>query len=410
MASYYKFSMIFLMVFLVNIGQSCRAEAFHSGSSNECKECHTGKNANGKEFAQISRQTGNPQKPPLGKSSDLYGSDESSTCLRCHQAPGGTRQHSGHYVATGDAAMPPGMPPMQLTPGGDFGWLKKNYSWGTSGGKRDGSPGERHGHNIVALDFGYEADRTYLTVPKGIYPASALSCISCHDPHAAIAAGMGAAGAYRMLGGIGHEPSSARGIAFTVNPPAAVAPRIYNRSEALTDTRVAYGKGMSEWCANCHTGGCSGTYGHPTCSGAKCNKEIFSNYNAYVKSGDINGMGSASYTSLVPFEEGTEDKAVLVQHARTDGSYMKGPDSRSNVMCLTCHRAHASGWDHMARWNMATAFIVHKGAYPGINNGAPAEYAQGRSVAEAQKAYYDRPSTRFALSQRGLCNKCHVRD
>jgi hypothetical protein len=406
MAKGFRLSAIITTIVLVAIGPGNQGEAFHSGSPGECKECHVGKNADGKEFDKNSGGIQRAQIPPPGKSADLKGSDESSTCLRCHQAPRGARQPAGYYVATADTDMYAGMPPLQLTPGGDFGWLKKNYSWGAPGGKGEGSPGERHGHNIVALDFGYEADRTYLTVPKGIYPASTLSCISCHDPHGIIGGG----GAYRMLGGIGYEPSSARGIAFTVNPPTAVAPRVYNRSEALTDTRVAYGKGMSEWCVNCHTGGCSGSYGHPTCSSARCGREIFANYNAYVKSGDVNGMASASYTSLVPFEEGTEDKAVLAQHARNDGSFTSGPDSRSNVMCLTCHRAHASGWDHMARWNMATTFIVHKGVYPGVNNGSPAEYAQGRTVAEAQKAYYDRPSTRFAAYQRGLCNKCHVRD
>jgi hypothetical protein len=405
MAGGFRLSAIIITIILA-LAPGTRAEAFHSGSPHECKECHTGKNAAGREFDQSPpRQMQGPQKPPLGKSTDLTGSDESSTCLRCHQAPRGTRQPVGYYVATGDADMFAGMPPAQLTPGGDFGWLKKNYTWTASGSKTDHSPGERHGHNIVALDFGYEADGTYPTVPKGIYPARALSCISCHDPHGTIGGG-----SYRMLGGAGYEPGSAGGVAFTVNPPAAVAPRVYNRSEAVTDTRTAYGKGMSEWCANCHTGGCSGAYGHPTCSGAKCDREVFSNYNAYVKSGDINGRGNASYTSLVPFEEGTNDTSTIAQHAKNDGSYLKGPDSRANVMCLTCHRAHASGWDHMARWNMATTFIVHRGAYPGINNGSPAEYAQGRTAAETQKAYYDRPSTRFAAFQKSLCNKCHVRD
>jgi hypothetical protein len=350
------------------------------------------------------------KKLPLGRSTDLRGSDESSTCLRCHQAPIGARHPNSFYVATGDTDLYPGMPPLQLTPGGDFGWLKKSYSWSAPGGKTEGSPGERHCHNIIALDFGFEADRTYSTVPKGAYPSGALSCISCHDPHGIISKQPGTAGAYRLLGGIGYEPSSARGMAFKVNPPVAVAPQSYNRSEAQTDTRVAYGKGMSEWCSNCHIGGCTGSYGHPTCSGAKCNREIFLNYNAYAKSGDVNGVGNMSYTSLVPFEEGTDDKLTLAQHAKTDGTYGKGPDSRSNVMCLTCHRAHASGWDHSARWNMTTTFIVHNGLYPGVNNGAPAEFAQGRTAAETQKAYYDRPITRFATHQKGLCNKSHVKD
>ncbi len=409
MANAIRFSTILIITMLSLFAQGYRAEAFHSGSPDECKECHRDKRAAGRVFEGNAGRGQRVQRAAFGRSTDLVGSDESSTCLRCHQAPRGMRQPTGYYVATADTDLFAGMPPTQLTPGGDFGWLKKNYAWRSADGKAESSPGERHGHNIVAVDYGYDADRTYATVPRGIYPANALSCISCHDPHGVIAVS-GTPGAYRLLGGIGYEPSSARGIAFTVDPPIAVAPRAYNRAETMTDTRVAYGKGMSEWCSNCHADGCSGSYGHPTCSSAKCGNEVFTNYNAYVKSGDINGAGSTSYTSLVPFEEGTGETSVLAQHAKTDGSYARGPNSRSNVMCLTCHRAHASGWDHMARWNMAATFIVHKGVYPGINNGAPAECAQGRTLTETQKAYYDRPSTRFATYQKSLCNKCHVRD
>ena len=79
-------------------------------------------------------------------------------------------------------------------------------------------------------------------------------------------------------------------------------------------------------------------------------------------------------------------------------------------MCLICYRAHTSGWDYMAQWNLATEFIVQNGVYPGTNNGSPQRNAQRRTEAETQKAYYDRPVTLFASSQRGLCNKCHIRN
>lgn len=365
-------------------GNNAAAKKFHTGGANECRECH------------------------VGNGPALKGSDASSTCLLCHEAPQGTRKPAGYYVATNTMDLRSGLTPSQLTPGGDFGWLKKSYSWKLS--RESGtSPGERHGHNIVALDFGYEADTRMNTSSNGRYPSRELSCISCHDPHGKIAKGTGASGAYRMLGGSGYKTSSVPGVIFSFDAPVVVSPRDYNRAESMTDTRIAYGSGMSEWCGNCHTSGCTGRT-HPAGKCANCGRETISNYNAYVKSGDINGRADTAYTSLIPFEEGTDNISILTQHAQNNGSYTKGAESGSNVMCLTCHRAHASGWNSMARWNMDTDFIVYKNKYPGTDNGSSPELAQGRTSAETQWALYDRPSSRFASVQRGLCNKCHTKD
>ena len=390
MANGIKFPLVLLLAILATQWQGRTGEAFHSGSAGECKECH------------------------MGDGPSLRGSDAGSTCLRCHRAPRGARKPTGHYVATHDDDMRAGMPPVQLTPGGDFGYLKKTYSWTSSRSRQGSSPGERHGHSIVAMDYGYTADTKNHTAPDGAFPSSDFSCVSCHDPHGKIAKRAGAADAYRLLGGIGYTSSSAKGMTFTFDPPVAVAPRDYNRSEAVTDTRVAYGKGMSEWCSNCHAriGQDAGaaSYGHPVGGYARFTRETISNYNAYVKSGNLDGRGETSYTSLVPFEEGTDDRLALAQRAKNDGSYSRGPDYGANVMCLTCHRAHASAWDQMARWNMTTEFIIYNNVYPGTDNGSPPHYAQGRTAAETQKGFYDRPLTLFAAYQRGLCNKCHVKD
>jgi hypothetical protein len=88
-----------------------------------------------------------------------------------------------------------------------------------------------------------------------------------------------------------------------------------------------------------------------------------------------------------------------------------GPGQGSpNVMCLSCHRAHASGWDYMTRWNMKAEFLVYKSLYPGTDNGSPPEMAQGRTAMEAQRTFYGRPSSVYAGYQRSLCNKCHAKD
>jgi cytochrome c553 len=354
-----------------------------------------------------------------------------------------------------------GVPPKQRTPGGDFGWLKKTYSWvPRSGAATEYSYGERHGHNIIAPDHGYVADSRINTSPGGNYPANKLHCSSCHDPHGKYRRnangsittsglpirGSGsynnsldpvdntfAVGVYRLLAGQGYAPKSYNGVTFTYDPPAAVAPSTYNKSETsnTTQARVAYGMGMSEWCANCHgrmhldsyTSGQDGLV-HPAGNGAKLTADIVNNYIQYVKTGDMSGTLDTSYNTLVPFEIGVTDHSVtsyatlksLAQANTTSGVGLKGPDTNSNVMCLSCHRAHASGWDSMLRYNLGYEFMVgadnsNNPVYYGtdstiVNNAA----AMGRTVAEHQAAYYDRPASMFAAYQRALCNKCHAKD
>ena len=138
--------------------------------------------------------------------------------------------------------------------------------------------------------------------------------------------------------------------------------------------------------------------------------ELINNYNFYVASGNLNGNSDTAYTSLVPFEMGTRDYGVLKRSANSTNSDRYGPQIGATVMCLTCHRAHASGWDSSTRWNMISEFIVYNSLYPGIDNDTPPEYAQGRQADETRKALYDRPVNFFAPFQRSLCNKCHVKD
>ncbi len=416
---------------LAAINSGTSSTLFHKGGIGECDGCHLMHNAEdaGDENADSGSVT--------AKSYRLKGSDASSTCLNCHQASLDNLLPQQHYVSTSSAQMAQGVPPRELTPAGDFGWLKKNYKWGNG----EMSPGERHGHNIVATDYNYGADATIVVSPGGSYLSANLSCISCHDPHGnyrrfadgtigkdglPIAASgsytnspdpdaKSAVSVYRMLGGKGYAPKTLPGSsAFNADPPAAVAPVSYNRPEAASDTRVAYGSGMSEWCANCHgaihNDARSGARRHPAGNSAKLNGEVIMNYNTYIASGNLNGSSSTAYTSMVPFEMGTSDYSVLKGTANSNGSDRSGPTPDANVMCLTCHRAHASGWDSMTRWNMQGEFIVINGRYPGIDNGAPQEFAQGRTSMETQKAFYDRPARFYASYQRSLCNKCHAKD
>jgi cytochrome c553 len=319
--------------------------------------------------------------------------------------------------------------------------MKKSYRWGSEGGEGGGnSPGELHGHNIVALDYRFVADAGRVAAPGGSFPAARLTCISCHDPHGKYrrladgtiatadkpiqASGSydtspdptsdRAVGVYRLLGGKGYVATSYEGTPFTADPPAAVAPENFNRPEDLADTRVAYGKGMSEWCANCHPALLGGTGGgkiHPAGNNVKFTAVIAANYNAYVASGNLAGNSATSYSSMVPFEMGTSDYARLKGTAGSSGGQTAGPDTSANVMCLSCHRAHASGWDHAMRWNMKSEFLVYNGDFPGIEDtGVPPRISQGRTRAEIRKTFGDRPAKAYATYQRSLCNKCHAKD
>lgn len=415
------------------------ALAFHDGGVAQCDGCHTMHNSSGN-----AKMTVNNLPTGTANAYLLQGSDASSTCLKCHSSGGASP--SGYRIATYPTPAA-GVAPVQMTPGGDFSWVQKAYNWVTSRGTNGSSVAERHGHNVVASDFSYVADSKLTTSPGGNYPASSLACSSCHDPHGKYrimdAAGTTVAttgkpishsgsygelptaseavGAYRILGGSGYLPKSmaaSPGLAFANNVPIAVAPSTYNRSEATTETRVAYGQNMSEWCANCHAGLHNDAYPtnlrHPAGNGAKFSTDIVANYNSYKASGDLTGTIATAYTSMVPFEEGTSDLATLASHAVNDGSQTGGASTSNNVMCLSCHRAHASGWDSMTRWNMKSDYLTIAGEYPATDATAAdakkGEYSQGRTKAEVTATYYGKPATTYATYQRSLCNKCHAKD
>jgi cytochrome c553 len=296
----------------------------------------------------------------------------------------------------------------------------------------DATKNERRGHNIVAIDYSMNADATLDTAPGGTYDADNLACSSCHDPHgkyrmdtagtvtttggpigesgsygAAAADGTGYVGAYRILGGDGYTPKST-GYAFTNDVPFASAPSTYNTA-AAGGARVGYGSGMSEWCANCHdlyfnTDPDSASGKHPT-SVLLSKDGLNANYNSYVKTGDFSGVQATSYDPLVPFETGDTVQQDLIDNFATTGvNNTSGPNTGSEqVMCLSCHRAHASAFNNMGRWEFETEFIAEAEAL--TNTGVPA----GAAI------YYDNYANidvvaKYGDHQRSLCNKCHVQD
>ena len=436
-----KLSLMVLTATMLALGLSGMAYAFHSGGVAECGGCHS------------------MHAPKTGGSFLLVGTDQSSTCLSCH-AHADTAPSSYHVMTYPVPGA--GSAPVERTPGGDFGWLEKTYNF-TVRGTATTEWGETHGHNVVAVDFGMVADDQWTVSPGGSFPTSQLACTSCHDPHghyrringdtgysiaatgapiigsgsyatSAVPTATQAVGVYRLLWG-----AATQGVGPITPPavfpgvPAASAPSTYNQAEATNQVRVAYGYSATgsgktswgEWCGACHgtmhSGGAVSTVTHPTevTLGTGGENQI---YASYVSSGIMTGSAASSYLSLVPFIESTDSYTTLKSHASNTNAYLGGPATSDRVSCFSCHRAHASGFPSMLRWQMEGEFItlpyggtdtnqIGGPAWPGADS-TPAfpQFARGRLAAETQAAYYDRPPTLFGAYQRVLCNKCHAQD
>ena len=422
------------------------AYAFHSGGVAECEGCHSMHNS----FENSANVTGMAQfasGPSL-----LKAQDQSGACLNCHEAA--DTVGSGYHISTkGTFGIGTTANPVEFKPGGDFAWLKMTSTYKVRGTPTT-ADGDRHGHNIVAVDFGYGADKIQTKAPGGTYDATKLACSSCHDPHgryrrladgsqvstglpifgsgsygngtatqggpAYPTTGLSAAGVYRILGGVGYAPKSYSTVPFVNPAPDAVAPSSYDKvetsnSDPTKQVVVAYGKGISEWCANCHgamleNAYVSGMKGlvHPAGNAAKITAPIAANYQSYVSSGVLTATGT-NYSNLAPFENGTNDYVALKAFVTAPAA----ADSTKNVACVSCHRAHASGFESMVRYFLGNEFItVADGASLAVYDSSTTEgkINWGYSVAQQTAAYNGRPATVFGPYARNYCNKCHAKD
>jgi len=455
-----KVLLVIMAAALITLGLSSTSYAFHDGGVAVCDECHTMHNAQGTTTMASTQATSYKGATTQfsGNAFLLQGSDQSSTCLNCHGATT-TGSYHEYTLSAGSATVP-----LNYTPGGDFGWLQIVGASGTT------SNISRRGHNIVAADYGLTASPVFTTGAPGngtqnAYPANNFYCSSCHDPHGTYrhtggdpgvatdikssvftsggagvqtigsgsygqtAAGQGSAtdavGVYSLLGGKKYLPASvsSSASAFINDSPIAEAPSTYNVSEGVFGTSsgtvgkggataeliVSYGSGMSEWCANCHQavfqGDTMGSFIHPAGAAATLgvatvgSQTLAANYNSYIGSGNMTGTGQ--YTSLVPVENGS-----IITGAASFGAIAPTVTGSSNVMCLTCHRAHASGFQNMTRWDNTTEMITSPTGWYSGHGGI----IYGYSPTQEQAAYNGRNYTAFAANQRSLCNKCHAKD
>ena len=437
-----KVGLAVLVAALMAMGIAGQAQAFHSGGVAECEGCHSMHNS----FEGSTNVTGRT----FAQGTGIYllkANDQSGSCLNCHNAA--DTAPSSYHISTNGITPYDSTSPVEMTPGGDFAWLKKTMTFVVRGNTTT-NDGARHGHNVIAADFGYVADDILTAAPGGTYPAANLTCTSCHDPHgryrrdstnaynttglpifnsgsynssANPIAGVSAVGAYRILGGNGYQPKSLTGsYAFTTDPMDVVVASTYNRSEVTDQTGIFYGKNVSEWCKNCHTAMHQDTYNtgqagqrHPAGNGAKLTADIVTNYNAYVSSGIMTNTNTAkAFSTLAPFATDTQDRAVMKPEAVTGtggNSLHAAADTTNNVTCLSCHRSHASAFESMIRWNyagnefMTAADSAGAAIYDTVNG-----KGTGYSATQQQNAYYGRPPTAFGPNARSYCNKCHAKD
>jgi hypothetical protein len=368
------------------------ASAFHDGGVAHCDGCHTMHNS--------------PENPAEGGGTNkllLKGDDPSSTCLNCHEGNG-----SYDVLSTNG---------QDVSQGGDFYWMKTDYTYNPGHGGDRTSSKHNHGHNLVALNFGLNPDPVNTAAPGGTYLSENMGCNACHDPHGQVDGGTGAGqkpisesgsyadadpgpdsivGNYRLLGGKGYQVKDMdRQTIFTFN---ALTPAPIARAEGSRGNLVDYGSGMSEWCANCHTGYINDDHKHAAGNGKHLNGKG-TNYTKYVATGDFTGDVDSAYDALVPFERGVTTGAWDLDETSTVGT-----DGNSNVMCLTCHRAHASVHNNAGRWDFETELLKDSAAIKsaGVDETVQAVYFKGGAVIDVTSVY--------GLYQRSLCNKCHVQD
>ena len=351
-------------VMVATIALSTCAWAFHDAGVAECAGCHTMHNSQDGALVDAAHASGNEYLLNSGNSSD--------TCLSCHAAYGQFANGTGFGA------------------GGDFYWVTKTWSWSAHGHAYE-SAGDSHGHNIISPVAGIAEDAILGSSPGGDFDSTYLTCTSCHDPHGNTN--------FRLLYGSDLGPIYPGGrYNFSADAPLAKGNSRNTTSGTGQESDVAhtvYKSGMSQWCGNCHEDMYSvGNTNHVHPAGEQLGSSVAAVYNAYVASGNLTGGDAlTSYRGLVPFEDVSADLATVSTTNNT-----AGPGSEDQVMCLTCHRAHASPFPDAGRWEFGETFLA---------DAHPASEAEGATVEDLARMWYNYT---IPANQRSLCNKCHAKD
>ena len=316
------------------------ALAFHEGGVANCGGCHVSHDSSG--------VSGIGLDPLL-----LKGPSPSDVCLSCH-----ARATSSVFGSD------PLSPPPERGAGNFVFLLEDNLNDDTDGAT-DPIPGDAAGHNLAAPGNGLSVDPRYAVAPGGTFLAADMGCTSCHDPHGN--------DNFRML----HSVGPVMGGLATFTWPAPQADGIGLLTEEAQDNHTAYRSGMSDWCGNCHgqyhdSG--NPAFEHP--SGETLDTTERDEYNLY--DGPANpdgGFEATAYLAEVPFEDPGNTTTSTA-----------GPSAAGQIMCLTCHRAHASSAPASGRWDFNVTLLQDDGVVSGS---------------------YPIPDPYASPDQGQLCRKCH---
>lgn len=334
------------MIVAIALGVGGPALAFHQKGVANCNGCH------------LTHGEGADPGVQAGPSADeglLIAESASDVCLMCHA------ENLGAVLGAD-----PLFPPLERG-GGNFVFLLEDNLNDAAGGALNPILGDAAGHNLVAPGHSLSADPRYTLSPGGSFPANQLGCTSCHDPHGNAS--------FRMLNQVGPVMDN---VATFANPaPVAVGIDI-NGPRETANHHTAHSSGMSAWCGNCH-----GSYHRPG-SGSSFEHQILGNlgvtvgqrYNEYNGDADPSGgLQATAYLPEVPFEDTSN---TITSTA--------GTGAQSKIMCLSCHRAHATSSPAAGRWD----FNVNLLAEDGVESGS-----------------YAIPNPYGDPSQGPLCDKCH---
>ena len=322
--------------------------AFHDQGSADCESCHISHNSQDGATVQIG---------PSGGDWLLKGVTASETCLVCHA------EGYGSVLA---------MDPLNPGPekgAGNFVFLLEDNLNDAPGGATNPIPGDAAGHNLDAPSYGLVSDFARAANPDISFPVDRLGCTSCHDPHGNEN--------YRMLRGAGSFTIAPGPVTFTFSSPAPQAEGISLSSFESQTNHAAYESGMSQWCSNCHNQvhrGASAVFFHRTQNALS--SPVITTYNSY--NGDLSAptTQASAYLPLVAFED------TSMTTSSTQGPFGGG----SKLMCLSCHRAHASSGPSAGRWD----FNVQQWSDEGAISGS-----------------YAIPNPYTSPTQGPLCLKCH---